>query len=201
MAEVLMTDFSCLFEIPRGLRNEQGCNFESRLVQKVLQHLGVSKMRTGPRHPQAEGIVERYVNTRKEYVKYAKVFPLSEALDFKVPSKWYRRTVGTLEIICGLAMAFIPSILGRTNSLLFIHHILSIWYDTDHIENTVSNSSSLVLCVFVCSEDVFTNLLPSNTYAVKQGANIVLLIMMMMAVYSHYMVNDKFERIAPALVR
>jgi hypothetical protein len=46
---------------------------------------------------------------RKEYVKYAKVFPLSEALDFKVPSKWYRRTVGTLEIICGLAMAFIPS--------------------------------------------------------------------------------------------
>jgi hypothetical protein len=25
--------------------------------------------------------------------------------------------------------------------------------------------------------------------------------MMMMAVYSHYMVNDKFERIAPALVR
>jgi len=46
---------------------------------------------------------------RKEYVKYAKVFPLSEALDFKVPSKWYRRTVGTLEVICGLAMAFIPS--------------------------------------------------------------------------------------------
>lgn len=46
---------------------------------------------------------------RKEYVKYAKVFPLSEVFDFKVPSKWYRRTVGSLEIICGLAMAFIPS--------------------------------------------------------------------------------------------
>ncbi|XP_066991002.1 novel acetylcholine receptor chaperone [Anabrus simplex] len=83
---------------------------------------------------------------RKEYVKYAKVFPFTEMLDFKVPSKWYRRTVGSLEIICGLALAFIPR-----------------------------NS-------------------------VKQGANIVLLFMMMMAVYSHYMVNDKFERIAPALV-
>ena len=46
---------------------------------------------------------------RKEYVKYAKVFPLSDVLDFKVPSKWYRRTVGSLEILCGLAMAFIPS--------------------------------------------------------------------------------------------
>ncbi|KAF3422585.1 hypothetical protein E2986_13601, partial [Frieseomelitta varia] len=46
---------------------------------------------------------------RKEYVKYAKVFPLSGTLDFKVPSKWYRRVVGSLEIICGLAMAIVPS--------------------------------------------------------------------------------------------
>jgi len=54
-------------------------------------------------------IFHSFLFQRKEYVKYAKVFPLSEALDFKVPSKWYRRTVGTLEVICGLAMAFIPS--------------------------------------------------------------------------------------------
>jgi hypothetical protein len=57
---------------------------------------------------------------RKEYVKYAKVFPLSEALDFKVPSKWYRRTIGTLEIICGLAMAFVPSSMYHLlNAMLF----------------------------------------------------------------------------------
>lgn len=49
------------------------------------------------------------VSQRKEYVKYAKVFPLSGTFDFKVPSKWYRRVVGSLEIICGLAMAIIPS--------------------------------------------------------------------------------------------
>ncbi|XP_029665478.1 transmembrane protein 35A isoform X5 [Formica exsecta] len=82
---------------------------------------------------------------RKEYVKYAKVFPLSGTLDFKVPSKWYRRVVGSLEIICGLAMAIIPS------------------------------------------------------HKVKNLSNTVLLLLMLMAVYSHYMVNDKFERIAPAL--
>ncbi|XP_026293446.1 novel acetylcholine receptor chaperone isoform X2 [Frankliniella occidentalis] len=83
---------------------------------------------------------------RKEYVKYAKVFPLSDTLDFKVPSKWYRRVVGSLEIICGLAMALIPSA------------------------------------------------------KVKQVANVLLIFLMLVAVYSHYMVNDKFERIAPALV-
>ncbi|KAF7392493.1 hypothetical protein HZH66_008326 [Vespula vulgaris] len=83
---------------------------------------------------------------RKEYVKYAKVFPLSTTLDFKVPSKWYRRVVGSLEIICGLAMAIIPN------------------------------------------------------YKIKNLSNAVLLFLMLMAVYSHYMVNDRFERIAPALV-
>lgn len=83
---------------------------------------------------------------RKEYVKYAKVFPLSATLGFKVPSKWYRRVVGSLEIICGLAMALIPN------------------------------------------------------NKIKSLSNAILLLLMLMAVYSHYMVNDRFERIAPALV-
>lgn len=46
---------------------------------------------------------------RREYVKYAKVFPLTDTFDFKIPSKWYRRTVGFLEILSGMAMALIPS--------------------------------------------------------------------------------------------
>ncbi|XP_050307269.1 novel acetylcholine receptor chaperone [Anthonomus grandis grandis] len=83
---------------------------------------------------------------RKEYVKYAKVFPLSDMLDFKVPSKWYRRTVGVLEIVFGAAMAFYPN------------------------------------------------------HKIKNGANIGLLGLTLMAVYSHYMVADHFERTAPALV-
>lgn len=50
-----------------------------------------------------------YLFQRKEYVRYAKVFPLTETLDFKLPSKWYRRAVGGLEILFGLALAAIPS--------------------------------------------------------------------------------------------
>lgn len=46
---------------------------------------------------------------RKEYVKYAKVFPIATIFDVKIPSKWYRRIVGVLEVVCGLAMALIPS--------------------------------------------------------------------------------------------
>ena len=60
---------------------------------------------------------------RKEYVKYAKVFPLSGTLDFKVPSKWYRRVVGSLEIICGLAMAIVPS---RKKTFFFLFSLIKL---------------------------------------------------------------------------
>lgn len=83
---------------------------------------------------------------RKEYVKYAKVFPLVSTLGYKVPSKWYRSIVGALEILSGLAMALVP------------------------------NNNAKTAC------------------------NGVLLSLMILTVYSQYMVNEKFERIGPALV-
>jgi hypothetical protein len=39
--------------------------------------------------------------------------------------------------------------MGRTNHLLSFHYILSIWHDTDHRENIVSDSSSIVACVSI----------------------------------------------------
>jgi hypothetical protein len=46
---------------------------------------------------------------RSEYAKYAKVFPLAKTLDYKLSSKWYRRSVGGLEIVCGLVMMLVPA--------------------------------------------------------------------------------------------
>lgn len=63
-------------------------------------------------------------------MKYAKVFPFSQLLGVKVPAKWYRKVIGSFEIICGLMLAFIPKSksiiflllfdLKITNTLLFI---------------------------------------------------------------------------------
>nr|CAG4642190.1 EOG090X0IKQ [Eurycercus lamellatus] len=83
---------------------------------------------------------------RQEYVKYAKIIPLGRLLNVKIPSKWYRRIVGGLEIVCGIALTFIPH--KRT----------------------------------------------------KQVANVVLLSLMVAAIWLHWMVDDKLERSAPALV-
>lgn len=66
---------------------------------------------------------------RKEYVKYSKVFPLSDVLDLKIPSKWYRRIVGGLEVGSGIAMALIPhhKIKNAGNVTLLALMFLSIY--------------------------------------------------------------------------
>ncbi|CAO1312546.1 unnamed protein product [Diamesa hyperborea] len=52
---------------------------------------------------------ELHRDLRKHYVKYAKAFPLSSFFEFRVPSKWYRRSIGGLEIVCGAIMAGFPN--------------------------------------------------------------------------------------------
>lgn len=88
---------------------------------------------------------DMHKDIRKHFVRYSKVFPLSQTLNFKVSPKLFRKTVGWLEVISGFTLMFIPGCL-------------------------------------------------------KQLANIVLLILMGGAVYTHYAIEDKFERIAPAIV-
>nr|CAG4638847.1 EOG090X0IKQ [Cyclestheria hislopi] len=89
---------------------------------------------------------ELHKDLRTEYVKYAKVFPLARYFNIKIPPKWFRRVVGGLEILSGIALTFIPN------------------------------------------------------KRIKQLANVILVVLMLGAIYSHWMVDDKLERCAPALV-
>jgi hypothetical protein len=69
VAEVLVANFFCRFGIPQELHSDQGCNFKSQLVQKVLQCLGVSKTCTTPLHPQSDGMVQRYIKTIEKHLR------------------------------------------------------------------------------------------------------------------------------------
>jgi hypothetical protein len=51
VADALVTDSFCRFGVPRELHSDQGRNLESRLMQEVLQRLGVGKTRTTPPSP------------------------------------------------------------------------------------------------------------------------------------------------------
>ncbi|KAJ8958849.1 hypothetical protein NQ318_019613 [Aromia moschata] len=50
-------------------------------------------------------------------------------MDFKVPSKWYRRAVGGLEIFCGAAMAFVPNhkVKNASNVCLLLLTLLAVY--------------------------------------------------------------------------
>ncbi len=77
-----------------------------------------------------------------------KAFPLAKTLDFHVPSKWYRRGVGSAEIGCGAILMLLPHSLSGT----------------------------------------------------KNAANWLLVAVKVLNAYSHWAVNDEFERTAPTLV-
>jgi hypothetical protein len=66
LAEDLITNFICSFRIPREPHSDEGSNFESRLMQVVLQRLWVSKRRAKPLHPQSDSMVERYIKTTEQ---------------------------------------------------------------------------------------------------------------------------------------
>ena len=51
--------------IPDRILTDQGRNFESDLMKKVMQLLGVKKLRASPYHPQTDGQVERFNRTLK----------------------------------------------------------------------------------------------------------------------------------------
>jgi hypothetical protein len=88
VADALVTYFFCRFGFPRELHSDQDRNFESRLMQGVLERLGISKTRTTPLHPQSDGMVERYVKMvehlrkvvstpQRDWDKRLLIFPLA----------------------------------------------------------------------------------------------------------------------------
>ena len=79
------------------------------------------------------------------------MFPLSKTLDFRLPSKWYRRGVGGAEIACGAALLALP-------------HEGTGWRRA------------------------------------KNSANWALVAVKALNAYSHWAVEDEFERTAPTLV-
>jgi transposase InsO family protein len=69
VAEALVTNFFCGFGVPRKLRSDQGRNFNFRLIQEVLQRLGVNKICTSPMHTHSDGMMERYIRTIEEHLR------------------------------------------------------------------------------------------------------------------------------------
>jgi hypothetical protein len=68
VVEALVTNFFCHFGVPREPHSDEDRNFETCLIQEVLQRLGVSKMRTTFLQPQSDCMVERYIKTVDDHL-------------------------------------------------------------------------------------------------------------------------------------
>jgi Mn-dependent DtxR family transcriptional regulator len=68
VVEALITNFFYCFGIPWELHRDQSRDFESRLLQEVLQRLGVSKMCTTPMYTQSDAMMEHYIKTVEEHL-------------------------------------------------------------------------------------------------------------------------------------
>lgn len=63
VAQCLFDDYVLLHGIPEALHSDQGRQFESEIVQRLCQLLGITKTRTAPYNPKSDGMVERFNRT------------------------------------------------------------------------------------------------------------------------------------------
>ena len=63
VARAVVEEFICRYGAARQLHSDRGSNFESSLFQHVCKLLNIDKSRTTPRHPQNDGMVERFNRT------------------------------------------------------------------------------------------------------------------------------------------
>ena len=63
IATLIVDNIVARFGIFRELFTDQGSNFQSQLMREICRLLGISKARTTPYHPRADGAVERYNRT------------------------------------------------------------------------------------------------------------------------------------------
>jgi hypothetical protein len=65
------------------------------------------------------------------------------------------KRLGHLRGLVADGRIILQEVLGRTNRLVYFHYILSILYDTDRIENTASNSYSIINIYSLRQERVY----------------------------------------------
>ena len=79
VAKVLWEQYFVHYGLPKRVHSDQGRDFESRLIQELLNMLGIRKSRTTPYHPQDDPQPERFNRT---------LLDMLGTLDVHEKSKW-----------------------------------------------------------------------------------------------------------------
>ena len=85
VAEKLVSEFICRFDVPHQLHSDQGRNFESRVMSELCKLLNIEKAGTSPLHPKSDGLVERFDWTLVEMLR-GKIREDQADWDLQLPS-------------------------------------------------------------------------------------------------------------------
>ena len=58
-----MRDVVSRYGVPLVLHSDKGSNFESKMIRKLSELLGIKKVKTTAYHPQCDGLVKRLAQT------------------------------------------------------------------------------------------------------------------------------------------
>ncbi|KAG8186094.1 hypothetical protein JTE90_003177 [Oedothorax gibbosus] len=98
---------------------------------------------------------EMHREIRRNFVGYAKVFPLSRSLGFRVPSRHLRLSVGWVEVLCGIALVFVPGFLKLAANIALLVLMVGASY------------------VHAAMEDKFERTAPSIVFALMLACRLV----------------------------
>lgn len=69
VARALIDGWITYYGVPAKITTDQGKQFEAKLFNELARMIGAKHLRSSPRHPQANGMIERFHRTMKSAIK------------------------------------------------------------------------------------------------------------------------------------
>jgi hypothetical protein len=94
---------------------------------------------------------EIYKEMRKTYIRNSKVFPLVKQTGWKPNPHTYRKTVGSLEIICGALLAFLPGPVKEAANIFLLAITLNDIYAHYSLDEGLDKMSPAIVFALLLS--------------------------------------------------
>jgi len=167
VALALINNWITYFGVPTKITTDQGTQFEAKLFNELSQMIGAKHFRSSPRHPQSNGIIERFHRTVKAAIKcqndenWTKILPIIMLALRNVYKEDIKATPAEMVYGTSLKMPcdFFENIKVDDFSTEFVQHLRELMEKiqpvpaSNHANNKVFVQSDMQTCTHVFVRD------------------------------------------------